>query len=89
MDAVSLFSLTSMRLLSVAGELQDERIVNLLRGAHAPRVLFLACRQTEHSILLAPLLDYEYEQEHESEAERNSRVATGLILPNVPRFHRL
>jgi hypothetical protein len=54
-----------------------------------PRVLFLASRQTEHSMLLAPLFDYEYEQEHEPEADRNSRVATGLILPNVPRFHRL
>src|SRR6476469_3136831 len=41
------------------------------------------------SMLLAPLFHYECEQDHESEADRNSRVATGLILPNVPRFHRL
>lgn len=67
----------------------EKRIANLLRGAHAPRVLFLASRQTGHSMLLVPLFDYEYEQEHEPEAHGNSRVATGLILPNVPRFHRL
>ena len=65
------------------------RAPNLLPGAHASRVLVLAFRQNELSMLLAPLFDYEFEQEQELEADRNSRVATGLILPNVPRFHRL
>ena len=67
----------------------EKRIANLLRGAHALCVLFLASRQNEFSMLLAPFSDYEQGQEREPEADRNSRVATGLILPNVPRFHRL
>jgi len=30
-----------------------------------------------------------FDYEHEQEANRNSPVATRLILPNVLRFHRL
>jgi hypothetical protein len=38
------------------------------------------------TVLHAPLL---FDYEHEQEANRNSPVATQLILPNVPRFHRI
>ena len=42
-------------------------------------------RFTVHGSPCSLLFDYE----HEQEANRNSPVATRLILPNVPRFHRL